>query len=207
MKITVIPALRGREGYLDSWASFQDADEVLPSLDDIIGERREQVNCVNAATQRATGDVLVFMAERQRFVVDWRKILEEEVTKMKSGLLSFYIDAYAGFAVTRDFLENELKGFIYWPDYIHYWSDDELGHRAKRANKHYVRRGMIEEDIRPKTDQISREFYARDRAMFERRQALGFPDELLVQPEEKLAEIKNNADFKVVTSGTVYPFP
>lgn len=167
-KISVVQTMRGR-GYFHTWKTMLNgADEIIPSMENLVYPKQHYVAC-NKAIAATTGDWILFCGERQVFVPDWRERLSV-VPADFSGMIRLYPggDMQAGI-ITRDFM-NEL-GYFFHPDYIHYWADVELADLAKGR---IFELNLVLETI-PKEDAQSCEYYDWDKETYQQRRAAGFP--------------------------------
>lgn len=189
MKLSVVMSHMNRPSLPEAVISVRDADEII-LVEDNQQQRRELTAIFNDGVAQTTGDVIVITGERQVFVPEWRAVVTELVESLNgSGVVSFFPSTPGGGAVTRDFLLNELGGFMFWPDYIHYFSDAEIGERARMANKYAeCSRERIFSRV---LDKVGRsedtELYRIDQATFEARKLLGFPNRRLIPDELRQA--------------------
>lgn len=170
--------------------STRDADEVIV-IKDI--PRLEHITRLHEGIQKATGDFLMTMTDRTILLSGWRKALEESLEKIGgSGCVTFDSNFCGLAGVTRDYLEKELGGYFYWPDYIHYNGDQELGERARRDKKYIEVPDGDKYNFRfPKryTDQ-SQEYVEYDKEVYHTRTNLGWPNIRVRTDEERLEALK-----------------
>lgn len=167
---------------------WQDADEIIPSLDDYLGQREETITVFNRAVSYATGDIIVFAGERLRVAPQWREDIEKQYQGGWSGVVSFFEHTPGGGAVDRKYLE-EIGGNILHPDYIHYFADVELGERARREGKYVEFRHLLTDHL-GKTDTISSEFHGFDEQTLNKRTNAGWPNEAVLDPAERASMIE-----------------
>lgn len=137
MKFSVVMTSCGRPSFNEAIDSVKDADQIIIKIDDMT-HRREQVALINEAVSEATGDVIFFMGERQIFAPDWKEKTIRAFGKINNyGVVSFWENIVIAGCITREFIDKELGGLMWSPDYIHYCPDIEIGDIA-RKHLHYV---------------------------------------------------------------------
>lgn len=187
MKISVIMVVMDRPSLQESLDSVKDADEFIIMRDDF-SPRKEQVTLMNEAAEKAKGDVLFYMGERQVFAPDWRQKACDALEKLNySGLVSFYETTAMAGCVTRDFYENELMGNLWAPDYVHYCVDVEISDVARKHGKYIeVLDVLIKQHEKGEKNSYSTSELAEfDRRTYEMRTILGWPNKRVRTDEER----------------------
>lgn len=187
MKFSVICPTIDRPSLPEALESVKAADEVLVVRDDLT-RRREQVAVVNEGFQKAIGDILVYLGERMVFAPDWReRTLAAFAMIGHSGVVSYWGNIVIAGAVSRDYFETALDRCWYWPDYLHYCGDIELGDRARRDMCYVEELGVItthyDKDFSQKD--WSKNCGPFDEATYRLRTNQGWPNVRLRSDEEK----------------------
>lgn len=186
-KLSVICPTIGRPSLDEALASVNDADEIIVVRDDL-ENRREQVAVVNEGFQKATGDILIYLGERMVFAPDWKQRTIDGFARIgNSGIVSYWTNIVIAGAVSRDYFEEDLERCWYWPDYLHYCGDIELGDRARRDLSYVEELGVI---VRHYDKDFSKRDYSKncgpfDEQTYRLRTNAGWPNERLILDEEK----------------------
>jgi hypothetical protein len=154
--------------------SLKDADEILFAY-----SKDQYVATVNRTVKATTGDLIIQTADRFVYRPDWREKVEEATGKLKdgTGVISFAPNICLASAITRDYLENDLRGNYFYPDYWHYNCDQELGDFARLRNKYTEVLGLF--SILPKLEKenISEDCIQHDGDIWRDRSNRGYPYE------------------------------
>lgn len=174
MKFSVIlPSIR--PGFRDDTikSAKDEADEFL-LLDD---PKKQYVQKANEGVYQTIGDVIVYLADRVVLYPGWRKKTEEAFEKINnSGVVSYFPNLVYNGAVTRDYIMTDLGGYLFYPEYLHYNCDQELGEVARLANKYVELLGLVKEFKEPpEKTLLNKDTIQHDGDLFREREKLGFP--------------------------------
>jgi glycosyltransferase involved in cell wall biosynthesis len=169
MKISVvIPSLK-RETLQMCIDSLKEADEII-----VVDE--PQLCCVDAYNEglkRANGDVVFQTNDHIVYERGWRSKVEKLLEN--KGLVSFNKNIVTSGCLRRDYIHS-IGGYLYWPEYIHYWGDCEMGEVARRDRQYAELLGYAH--FLPKTGSmghISPEMDDWDEDVYQKRSGSGFP--------------------------------
>lgn len=175
MKISVVIPSIGRPSFQKVYDAAQEADEVIVSK-----TGKQLVENLNEGISKASGDIIVFLSERGEPKKYWITDMLLAFEKINNdGLVSFHPNIVQAGAVTRSYLNNYLGGYFFWPDYIHYHADQELGERARRDGKYVEALDIIIEHKKPANDSYQKiNDYAaeKDSIVYYKRERLNFPN-------------------------------
>jgi len=175
MKISVVIPATGRPSFQKVYDAAQEADEVIVSR-----TGKQLVENLNEGIAQSTGDFIVFLSERGEPCKYWLvKMLSAFKRIQFFGVVSFHPNIVQAGAVSRRYLEKNLGGYFYWPDYIHYHADQELGERARRDSKYTEQLDIITEYAKPKNDSFvasNNQAAKQDSKTYYERERLGFPN-------------------------------
>lgn len=179
MKISVVIPTVGRPSFR---TVFNAVTNELKSGDGIVVQdsKKQLVENLNLGVKNTDGDIIVFFSERGEPLSGWReKLLDAFERIQNSGVVSFHPNIVQAGAVSRDFLNNELGGYFFWPEYIHYYADQELGERARKHNKYVEILDIIREHPKPKEDPYHENNIRaanHDQELYYKREKKGFPN-------------------------------
>lgn len=136
----------------------------------------------------ADGEYVVMAADDLVFQEGW---LTEALEALPAKGCVGFNDMHNGerhqthFLMHRSFIVNYLGGCLVAPVYHHYYCDNELVARAKRANLYaYAEKSLVRHDHwanqrRPfdQWDESVKQYFLADEKLFLERQAAGFPDD------------------------------
>ncbi len=89
------------------------------------------VDAVNAGAKRATGNILMFMADDFDCFKDWDVSVESAM--VKKGMVLKTFDSIQKWIVTLTIMDREyyeMNGYYYYPEYRHMFCDTDLTHKA-----------------------------------------------------------------------------
>lgn len=134
MKISVAIASVGRSTLKRCVDSLQDADEIVV-CDDL---KLCCVDAYNDAYRRTTGDMVLHTNDRSFFDPGWRPKVEAALKKIDYyGVVSFNTNIVLAGCLSREYIEHEQLGYLFWPEYLHHHCDQEQGELARQIH-HYV---------------------------------------------------------------------
>jgi hypothetical protein len=114
------------------------------------------------------------------FQSGWRKKVEELI-KTKA-VVSFNSNIVTVGCIRRDYIDR----YLFWPEYIHYWCDMEMGEVARRDRQYVELKGYFH--VLPKTGgmgHVSPEMDKWDEDTYRMRESLGFPREYVRDMKER----------------------
>lgn len=174
MKISVVIATIGRDCLKTCLDHLSDANEI------ILARNMNVVDGINSAYKEATGDFIFYTSERIIHKKGWRDKLETTFKDINNnGLISWYENIAIAGVMNREYIEKECGGYIYWPEYIHYWPDFENGEVARKKRKYKEILDFIEIIDKPvgekDVNKHNKEALVWDKTLFDDRSNLGFP--------------------------------
>ena len=157
-------------------------------------EHKRAAACWNQGTLLATGDAFVLGSDDMVWGDGWLDATLSALDKLGgSGMVGFndgHTDGSTAFAaqylMTRDYIVQHQGGWFVPPYYKHFYFDLESTKRARRAGLYLWAEDADVEHKHPAfktaptdtTYKCAAPFMATDRAIYQARQAAGFPDDL-----------------------------
>jgi len=184
MKVSVIIPTIGKGRIDDILEGYSEADEVIV----LYNNKRQCVDNMNDAGRRVSGDIIVQVNDRCKIKPGWRKKVEKAFNVLKSGVVSFAPDIVTNGAISRDYLNRYQLGCVFFPEYIHHYADKEMGMKSRSLGMYKEILGLIK--VFPKKPHIydQAKILAQmtwDIRTFQRREKLGFPNELTVNLDRR----------------------
>ena len=147
----------------------------------------------NWCFKHATGDILVVGGDDVLYNdPTFFKVVREEIAQLPNG--EGMVDGRDGpvealQALTRGFIETELKGVFMPGGYRSWWANVEQTARAERAKQHRITdrahvsstNPILDGSTKDETYLTGEQWHAKDQARFVARMAAGFPDEWSIE--------------------------
>ena len=175
MRISVVIPSIGRPSFERVYKAAQEADEVIVSK-----TGKQLVENLNEGVAKTRGDIIVFLSERgepKKFWITDMLLAFEKIHNY--GVVSFHPNIVQAGAMTRNYMEDALGGYFFWPDYIHYHADQELGERARKQNNYVEALNIITTYLKPDIDsfqKMNNDAAKQDSKMYYKRERLNFPN-------------------------------
>jgi len=118
---------------VDGYRRVANAEEVQL----VVNANRSIVDAVNAAARTSTGDVLIVVSDDFGCPDDWDRVLAEVIGDRRDVAVLVH-DGVAARILTLPILGRalyETLGYVYHPDYVSMFVDDDLTHTARAMGK------------------------------------------------------------------------
>lgn len=181
MKISVVLPTLGRKSLNKCLDSLKEADEIIL----LRGRKKCVVDLYNEGFKEANGDVIFHTSDRIFYNKGWRKKVEKALEK--KAFVSFFQGSACSAVIKRDFIKSNMGGYLYWPEYIHYFGDMEMAEVARRSNE-FVHLDGVAHWIEKKGSRVYPHEEERgiwDEETYRMRQNLGFPNAIVRDMDER----------------------
>jgi len=140
MKISAIIPTIHRPHLQTTLESLKECDEVITIYDTSVCP----IDRANRLKNTWTGDFLLGINDRSWLSPGWRNEVEECFRKINyHGIVNFNTNTVMNGVISRSFFDRYYLGYLAWPEYIRYFWDQELGHRARMEHCYIQTKGGI----------------------------------------------------------------